>query len=155
MDYCGFVHPEERTYLNARGKLIVKGHLQIGKGCRFDIGPDAVAEFGSGYVGPDTTFIIAHRLSVGSGCAISWGCQFLDESFHLLNYPSRSPKPPGNITIGDNVWIGSKVAIMKGAVIPNGSVIASGTRISSAFTTPNCLIDGNPPQVVKEHVTWN
>ena len=46
----GFMNRHGQTFLNIAGKLIFKQNFGIGRGCRFDIGPGAVATFGSGYV---------------------------------------------------------------------------------------------------------
>ena len=149
----GFMHKFDRTYLNVNGKLIFKGQYSIAKGCRFDIGHGAIAEFGNGAVNANSMFVIMHGLKVGSNCSISWDCQFLDEDFHEIFYEGRKKKD-NKITIGDNVWIGSKVIILKGAVIPDGCIIASGSVVTKAFTQKNVLIAGNPAKIIKERVKW-
>jgi acetyltransferase-like isoleucine patch superfamily enzyme len=153
MNYVGFIPPDERTYLNIHGRLIFNDSFTVGKGCAFDIGEKATAEFGRGYVTGRTTFIIMHGLKIGDGCAISWGCQFLDDDFHHLDYPGKKEK--GNkIEIGDHVWIGSDVTLLKGVVIPDGCVIASGSTVTSSFITKNCLIVGSPARIIKENISW-
>lgn len=149
----GFMHKYDRTYLNISGRLIFKGNYSIGKGCRFDIGSDAVAEFGSGYVNAKTNFIIMHGLSIGDDCAISWGCEFLDEDFHELTYSGKRKKDP-SIRIGNHVWIGSNVTVLKGSKVPDECVVASGSVVCSVFEKTNCLIAGNPARVIKENVKW-
>jgi acetyltransferase-like isoleucine patch superfamily enzyme len=154
MGYVGFMHKHDRTYLNVNGKLSFKGNFSIGKGCRFDIGNGAAAEFGSGYVNSNTNFIIMHRITVGDDCAIAWGCQFLDEDFHKLHYPSKKEKS-SIIEIGNHVWIGSNVTVLKGSRIPDGCVVASGSVISSKFERKNTFIAGNPAKVIKEDIEWH
>jgi UDP-3-O-[3-hydroxymyristoyl] glucosamine N-acyltransferase len=152
--YIGFMHKYDRTYLNVNGRLVFRGKFSIGKGCRFDIGKGALAEFGGeGYVNANTIFIIMHGLTVGDGCAISWGCQFLDEDFHKINFPSKHWKD-NPIRIGNHVWIGSNVTILRGSVIPDGCVVASGSVVTKAFEKESVLIAGNPATVVKENVDW-
>ena len=150
----GFMHRYDRTFLNIKGKLHIRGNFSIGKGCRFDVSDGAIAEFGNGYVNADSKFIVMHRLIVGDGCAISWGCLFLDDDFHEISYLGKIQKHP-TIEIGRKVWIGSNVIVLKGSRIPDGCVVASGSLVSSMFDKANCLIAGNPARVIKENVTWN
>jgi acetyltransferase-like isoleucine patch superfamily enzyme len=155
IDYFGFSSKHDRSYLNIRGKLVFNGNFSIGKGCRFDIGPNAIAEIGdNGYVSPNTWFVISHGLSIGNNCAISWGCQFLDDDFHTLEYGNQKQIKNNKITIGNNVWIGCNSFIYKGVNIPNGCVIASNSVVKSSFFEENTLIAGNPAVVIKKNVTW-
>ena len=153
MNYVGFMHKYDRTYLNIKGRLIFGGDYSIGKGCRFDIGSAAMAKFGRGYVNANTTFIIMHGITVGDECAISWGCEFLDEDFHAITYDGKKDKLPA-IEIGNHVWIGSNVTVLKGSRIPDGCVIASGSMVCSRFEKCHCLIAGDPAKVIKEDVEW-
>jgi acetyltransferase-like isoleucine patch superfamily enzyme len=151
--YTGFTGPFDPTWLNIQGKLVFADNFSIAKGCRFDIGQGAVVRFGAGYVNANTTFAVMHELTVGTGCAISWGCEFLDEDFHHLDYPGKKERA-NRIEIGDSVWIGANSTILRGSVIPDGCVVAAGSRVSSAFSIKNALIAGNPARVVKENVRW-
>jgi acetyltransferase-like isoleucine patch superfamily enzyme len=153
MGYIGFMHKYDRTYLNVNGSLIFEDDYSIGKGCRFDIGNSAVAKFGRGYVNSKTNFIIMHGITIGDGCVISWGCEFLDEDFHVINYSERKKKT-SSIELGRHVWIGSNTTVLKGSKIPDGCVVASGSVVSSVFEETNCLIAGNPAKVVKENIEW-
>ena len=154
INYVGFMHKHDITYLNVNGKLTFQNNFSIGKGCRFDIGSGAVAQFGNGYVNAKTTFIIMHGLVVGDGCAISWGCEFLDEDFHHIIYDKKKEKN-SMIEIGNHVWIGSNVIVLKGSSIPDGCVVASGSVVNSVFEEKNCLIGGNPAKIIKKNVVWD
>lgn len=155
IDYFGFSSKHDRSFLNIRGKLVFKGNFSIAKGCRFDVGPEAVVEIGdNGYVSPNTLFIISHGLTIGNGCMISWGCQFLDDDFHTLEYENQKQISNNKITIGNNVWIGCNSFVYKGVNIPNGCVIASNSVVKSSFYEENTLIAGNPAVVIKRNITW-
>jgi acetyltransferase-like isoleucine patch superfamily enzyme len=148
------MHKSDRTFLNIKGTLLFDGDYAIGRGCRFDIGEGAVAKFGSGgYVNANTTFVISHGLDVGRGCAISWGCLFLDDDFHHLEYSGKKEKDE-RIIIGNNVWIGCNVTILKGVRIPDGCVIAANSVVTKSFFDENLLIAGNPVVAVKSDVSW-
>jgi acetyltransferase-like isoleucine patch superfamily enzyme len=151
----GFVDRHDRTLLRVSGKIRFKGDFSIGKGCRFDIGRNATVEFETGFINPQTTLIIMHGLTVGAGCSIAWGCQFLDEDFHALSYEGRPTGCDNRIVVGPHVWIGSNVSILKGSVIPEGCVVASGSVVKSRFTEKNALIAGNPAKIVRQNVSWS
>ena len=87
LSYVGFIHKSDKTLLNVKGKLRFSGDYSIGRGCRFDIGTNAIVSFGKGgYITANTTFIIMHKLIIGDNCAISWDCQFLDDDLHEIRY---------------------------------------------------------------------
>ncbi|GAB6012213.1 acyltransferase [Viscerimonas tarda] len=154
VDYVGFVHKKDWTYLNIQGKFKINGHFSIGKGCRFDIGKNAAVEVDSSLIKPFTKVIIAHKLHIGKGTAISWNCQLLDEDFHQIEYEGRKNNDENGIFIGDNVWIGSYTSIYKGAKIPNGCIVASNSVVKGPFAEENVLIAGNPAKIVKRNVSW-
>lgn len=149
-----FVLPSEKTYLNIRGKVHIKGNHIVSKGCRWDIAKDAVVTIGNnGYMNANTKLIIMHRLDIGDECAISWDCQFLDEDFHEIQYEGKKDTD-SSIIIGNHVWIGCGARIYKGTVIADGCVVASDSVVRGKFLTPNCIIGGNPAKVIKENIVW-
>ncbi len=151
----GFVHRRDTTFLNIRGKLILKESYSIGRGCRIDIGKGAVVTVhGEGFINAHTNLIIAHSLSIGKDCSVSWGCQFLDEDFHEIQYAGKAEKQKG-IQLGDRVWVGCGVYLYGGTVIPEGCVVSANSVVKGVFTQKNCLLAGNPARVVKENIHWN
>lgn len=156
IDYFGFVSKRDFTFLNIRGKLITYGEFSIGRGCRFDIGSDAICILHkNSYISPFTNFIIMHGISIGEACAISWNCQFLDEDFHSIEYPNKKTNEEKKIVIADKVWIGCNVNIFKGTFIAKGCVIAANSVVRGIFAEENCLIAGNPAIVIKQNINWN
>ena len=155
VDYVGFTHNKDVTFLNIRGQMNTSGHFSIGRGCRFDVGKGAIVKLGAGtYINPFTTVIIMHKLEIGANCSISWNCQVLDEDFHELQYEGKKENSSHAISIGDKVWIGSHVSIYKGAVIPRGCVIASNSVVKGQFEEENSLIAGNPAKIIKRNISW-
>lgn len=133
----GFMNRHDQTFVNIAGKINFQKNFSIGRGGRFYIGQEAVVSFGSGYVAAKSTFVIMHGLTVGDGCAISWGCQFLDEDFHQVEYVGKRHKSC-EIVIGSSVWIGSNVSVLKGAMIPDVCVVASGSVVGARFSEKIC-----------------
>lgn len=153
--YVGFVHRQDKTYINISGELIIKGNYSIGRGCRIDIGKNATVRIGTGgYINCFTNLIIMHNLTIGDNCVIAWDCQLLDEDFHEISYEGKKNFTNG-ILIGNNVWIGCGVKIYKGTVIPDGCVIASNSIVKGKFQNKNSLIGGHPARELKQNVVWN
>jgi acetyltransferase-like isoleucine patch superfamily enzyme len=155
IDYVGFMHRNDKTYLNIQGKLSFKGNYFIARGCRFDIARGATVTIGEGgFINSFSKVIIAHGLSIGDQCSISWDCQFLDEDYHQIDYKGKK-ETINSIRIGNRVWIGCGVKIYKGTTIPDGCVIASDSVVKGEFLRENCLIGGNPARLIKENVSWS
>lgn len=153
ISYAGFIHKSDKTYLNVQGKLVIKGAYDIGRGCRFDIGNNAICSLGRGYVTADATFIVMHGLEIGEGSAIAWRCLFLDDDFHSIDYQGKIEKKK-NIIIGNHVWIGANSTILKGVHIPDNCIIAANSILTHSFYENNVLIAGNPARIIKKNVYW-
>jgi acetyltransferase-like isoleucine patch superfamily enzyme len=155
LDYVGFTNNKDATYLNVKGKLQILGNFSLGRGCRVDIGSNAIVKFGGGsYINPFTKVVIMNGLEIGNNCAISWNCQFLDSDFHQIQYEGKKELNFNAISIGSRVWIGSHVSVFKGTIIPDGCVIASNSVVKGVFEEENTLIAGNPAKVIKRQVSW-
>lgn len=150
----GFLNRHDRAYLNIRGSLVTRGMVKIGKGCRFDIGPGSTCILDNCSITGQSTLIIAHRLEIGKGCRISWGCEFLDDDWHHLEYPGRQARPSG-ITLGRHVWVGSHARIMKGVTIGDNVVIAASAVVTHSFPESNILLAGNPARIIRHDVHWS
>jgi acetyltransferase-like isoleucine patch superfamily enzyme len=155
--YVGFIHKGDMTFLRVRGKLVFEGDFTVGRGCRFDIGENALVTIGkNGYITANTSFIIMHGLSIGESCAISWNCQFLDDDFHTFEYDEkRNEINDPSIKIGNHVWIGCNTYIYKGSRIPDGCIVASNSVVKGIFNEENALIAGNPAKIIKRNVRWD
>jgi acetyltransferase-like isoleucine patch superfamily enzyme len=155
IDYIGFTHSKDQAFLNIQGKLRTQGSIIIGRGCRFDIGENAVVEIGRNTaIRPFTDVIIQHGLKIGEQCSISWHCQFLDEDFHEVNYEGKKEITDKRIIIGDGVWIGNHVSIYKGSVIGSRSVVASNSVVKGRFEEENVIIAGSPAKIIKRNIIW-
>jgi acetyltransferase-like isoleucine patch superfamily enzyme len=148
----GFVHKSEKTYVYVRGKLQVSGKVSIGQGCRIDVDEGGVCILDGCNFNGASDFVVRHKLSIGEGTTISWGCQILDSDWHTLQYAGKKEHDPA-IAIGKHVWIGSRVLINKGVQLGDGCVVGSGSVVTRSFPA-GVLIAGNPARIIRENVEW-
>ncbi|MBD2112389.1 MULTISPECIES: acyltransferase [Cyanophyceae] len=142
------------TVLHNEGETLFLGDFSLGVGSKINIEKTGRAKFGDGvYVNSGTSFLIAHKLEIGHHSIVSWDCQLMDENFHEITYLDRKQKNNG-IKIGNHVWIGCGVLVLNGSVIPDGCVVAARSVVSKAFDEENCLIAGNPAQIIKRNISW-
>ena len=126
------------------------GLVQLGPGVRVTVARQGRLSIGDGtYVTCDSLFIATSSISIGAGCAISWGVQVLDTHFHRM-LGDTGPEP---VSIGDRVWIASNVTILKGITVGSGSVIASGAVLTKDVP-PRSLVGGIPARVIRSDVEW-
>jgi len=152
----GFTDSRVTGLVRVRGQLRFQGYASIGKGCRWDVGPRAVVTVGEGtYFSPDTLLVSSRAITVGAGCAISWGTQLLDDDYHTLESGGRVRPMSQPIVIGDHVWVGNNSMILKGARIPDGCVVAAYSVVTGQFDEANCILAGVPARVISRDVTWD
>lgn len=145
-------HPDEKTFLDIRGTLIVKDSSYLGKGSRVQIAKGGKCTFDGGHFSGLATIVIKHSLTVGKGSVIAWNTEFLDWNSHKIVYEGREEKARG-IAIGEHVWIGSGAKILQGVTIGNGCMVAANSVVTKSFPD-NVLIGGNPAKILKENVRW-
>jgi acetyltransferase-like isoleucine patch superfamily enzyme len=81
------------------------GLEQLGPGVRVTVGKDARLSIGDGtYVTCDSLVIAATSIRIGAGCAISWGVQILDTSFHKMSSALAGSGIPARVIRTDVDW---------------------------------------------------
>jgi acetyltransferase-like isoleucine patch superfamily enzyme len=129
-----------------------EGTVQLGPGVRITVGPRARLVIGDGtYVTCDSVIIAASSVSIGAGCAISWGVQILDTNFHK---PLGDPTGAEAVTIEDRVWIASNVTILKGIRVGSGSIVAAGAVVTKNVPARS-LVAGVPARIIRSDVDWS
>ena len=92
-------------------------------------------------IGDDCMF--ASEIDIRSGDSHS----IIDETNRRLNYSE-------DIHIGNHVWIGVNVICLKGVKVPDGCIVGAGTTLTRKYKDENCIIVGNPGNIVKRNVNW-
>ena len=111
----------------------------------------ALLSIGDGTAIGDRTEIHAgQKVTIGSGCNISWDVCIIDRDYHKLDGDREAMLP---VEIGDRVWIGCRAIVLKGVRIGEGAVVAAGS-IVTRDVPPNALVAGNPARVIREGVAW-
>ena len=137
--------------LGAGSTLSLQGAV-LGRGIVINIGPGSRLSMGEKSYLSDGSTIAAGSIggvSIGRGCAISFGVTIIDDDGHGFGPPPYSAP----IVIEDRVWIGCNATILKGVTIGKGSVVAAGALVTKSCP-PGSLIAGVPAKVIREGVEW-
>jgi acetyltransferase-like isoleucine patch superfamily enzyme len=95
------------------------------------------------------------QITIGRGCLFSGGIHFRTGDSHAItDLEGRRINPSRDIMVEDRVWVGMNVVVLKGVAVAGPSVIGAGSVVSGSFDKPNCVIAGNPAQVVREGIDW-
>ncbi len=135
------------------GIVAFKGKCRLGHHLMIQVRDEGYLEFGDQTALNTGSRIVCQKKIVFKYKArTSWDCQFYDTDFHpvidmVRNKPIKMKSP---IEIGERVWIGHNVIVSKGVKLANESIVSSGSVVKKSFTTPNCIIAGNPAEMVDE-----
>ena len=135
------------------GTVVFKGLCRMGHHIMIMVRPGAYLEFGD-----QTAFNSGCRIGCkkkiifGNKVKVSWDCQFYDTDFHaIIDMVRGKPlKVTIPIFIGDEAWIGHNVIVCKGVKIANGIIVGAGSVVKNSFSTPNCIVAGNPAEMIDE-----
>lgn len=95
------------------------------------------------------------RLVLGKDCMLSEGIEIRTGDSHGLHNSAGLRTNQGrDIEVADRVWIGKGVMVLKGACIARDCILGANSLVSGVFTTPGCVIAGNPASVKRENVFW-
>lgn len=134
------------------GTVHINGKVRIARDCKIYVPGSLIIEDGT-YVNPGTMIFARTRIRIGSGCAIAWNCQIVDDDFHELIVENRRVNYPQEINIGNKVWIGAGSKILKGTIIEDNVVVAAGSIVTGHLLA-NSVYAGVPAKRIRENVTW-
>lgn len=155
-------------YKSSIVNLSKKGSINIGDGCligRSSIGYHAGMPFFTSILNDGVESIVKvgcncringayiHAkkcITLGNNCVVASGVSIIDSNGHETYSSNRTAgvDTPESVAIGDNVWIGLNSIVLKGTTIGNNSIVSAGSVVKGKFPE-NCLISGNPGNIVK------
>jgi|GEM_PF-247741 len=97
------------------------------------------------------------EISIGNECLMSRNITFhFGDSPHLIfDRETGSYKDgDGRISIGNKVWIGEGVYLSKRANVADECIVAARSVVTRKFDETNCVIAGNPANIVKREIQW-
>ena len=150
-----FDYQYSRTILEIYGKLKFQGSSFIGQGSKISVINNGDLTFGDNTtINANSTIICSDNILIENDCLISWDVLIMDTDFHqIITGTNSSPNKKG-IHIGSHCWIGCRNTILKGTVIGANSVISCNSKLSGKYLESNCLISGNPANIIKTKINW-
>jgi len=129
--------------------------VSLAGGGQLVVGPGATLSIGAGsYVNPNARILCASTISIGAGCAISWGVLMMDfVGGHELKVAGVARSDSEPITLEDHVLVGSRATILKALTIGSGAIVAA-AAVVTRDVPPRSLVAGSPARVVAEDVDW-
>ncbi len=148
-----FAHTGCNLNLMKNSRLILNGNSKIGLGSALSLEENATLELGSStYICAGATIRVAHKVSIGDQCAISWNVTIMDSDFHEYTLEDGTvPLKTKEVVIGNNVWIGNNVLILKGVTIGDNAIVAAGSVVTKNVPE-GTVVAGNPAKIIKNGV---
>ncbi len=152
-----FDRKQSRSIWQVSGKVIFKGHSDIGHGSKISVSEEGTLILGENFnISAETSLICQRKIEIGADCMLSWDVLLMDTDLHTIKNKAgniiNAPKP---IIIGPNVWIGCRTTVLKGTHIPPHAIIAAGSILSKPLEGKEAIFGGNPVRVLKEEVSWH
>ncbi len=161
----GFGQPYElisrtksKGQLVLNGRILFKGHVQIGINYFVLIGNQAYCEFGHlASLASNGKIICKEKIILGDYARIGSESQLIDTNFHQMINTITLDKYPltGTIEIGDYNFVSNRVTIMHKTKTPNYCTIASNSLCNKDYSGfgENILIGGIPAKLLKENIS--
>jgi len=94
-------------------------------------------------------------IQIGDNCMTSWNIQLSASDHHpIVDTNGKVINRCGNISIGNHVWIGMNAVLLKNIIIPDNCIIGAGAVVSGKFSESNCILAGNPAEIVRRGINW-
>ncbi len=145
--------PQRSFVWKSIGTVVFKGRCRLGHHMLIQVDKDGYLEFGDQTaLNTGSRIVCQKKIIFKYKARTSWDCQFYDTDFHpvidlVRNKPIKMMAP---IEIGEKVWIGHNVIVSKGVKLADEIIVSSGSVVKKSFTTPNCIIGGNPAIEIDE-----
>lgn len=152
-------HPKlgkSKLTIEKEGQINVEadeGWAKIGPCSKIHVENTGSLTIGESYLNSECRIICEDSITIGDGCAISWGVEIIDSDRHSIMYGGEKKNGTAPIKIEDNVWIGNQVIIKKGVKIGEGAVIASGSVVTKDIPSES-LAAGVPAEIKRRDIKW-
>lgn len=147
------IYPPKGIMFENRGTIVFKGRCSIGNNSYISVGKTGTLVFGDGFSASTSLKIACYdTIEFGKNVSCGWECTFMDTDFHRMKYLDgrESPKPYGQIRIGEGCWIGFRSIVQKNTVLPNRTTVASNSLVNKVYDIPEAsIIAGQPAKLVK------
>lgn len=148
---------KQRAIWAVSGNIIFRGNASLGHGTKISVGKNGELVIGRNLtITAETAIVCEKSIKIGDDCLISWDNLIMDTDFHnIIDKNGKIINEAREITIGDKVWIGCRNTILKGSKINNNTVVGASSLITRDIHNNNCIIAGNPIEVIKENISWS
>ncbi len=145
---------KERSLWNVEGTIIFKGIANFGAGCKIAVGKNAELIFGDKFcITAKSEIACFKKIEFGNNCLLSWDILVMDTDSHpVFDVDGNLLNEDKAIKVGNHVWIGCRSLILKGTEIADDCVIAAQSVLTRKFNKSNCILAGQPAQIVKQNV---
>jgi len=153
-DVALFDAARSRGIWSVRGEVSFKGKARIGHGNKFNV--DGRLVIGHNVrMSAESAIVARTSVTIGDDSLISWDVLIMDSDFHPI-YDAQGERinPDKPVAIGNRVWIGCRSLILKGVEIADGAIVAASTTLNRPMTTPNAILGGSPPEVIRDGIRW-
>ncbi|MFL7016483.1 acyltransferase [Vibrio cyclitrophicus] len=152
LDYNSSIKTVVELHDNAN--LSFHGDVKIMKGNSIVLYESAVFSIrGKSFINEDCKVRVEEELSIGSGCAISWGVTIIDSDMHDISIDGKEKVRKDKINIGDNNLIGCNSIVLKGVKTGSHVIISAGSIVKkSAIGDSTIYSNGENHQKVK--ILW-
>jgi acetyltransferase-like isoleucine patch superfamily enzyme len=138
------------------GKLVIKGHVHIGKDVAIYVGDNAYCEFGHmACLGSNVKIICTESIILGTWARIGYESQLVDTNSHQMydTLTNQQYSKTGKIRIGDFNSISNRVTFMPNSLTPEYCVVASNSLCNKDYSSLGSyiLIGGIPAKLIKEN----
>ncbi len=161
----GFGQPFEKmtkskgtAEISLAGKIVFKGHVQIGKDYFIHVARGAYCEIGhlSGF-GSNGKLICTKKIVLGELSRVGYDSQIIDTNSHQMINTLTGEKFPmtGEIQLGNYNFVGNRTSIMPDTKTPDYCSIASNSLCNKDYRPlgNNILIGGIPAKLLKENIS--
>ena len=144
----------DRTRLNIRGQVIVKGKCTFGAGSSVEVGENGILTLGDRFhLGPKSLLICHKEINFGYHSRVSWCSTIMDTDQHrLVDSQGECRNADRPVTVGDNVWIGCHAIIPKGVTLASDTTVGAGAVLRGHYDEEMTVLAGNPAVVVRRGV---